>query len=138
MIFTLGKLNLLQLDSLSKTVPWLLNEVSSEVAFNLYKSTTWHYMTYCCHVWVCATRCYLDMFDSLQKQICRTVCPSLAASLKPLPYWQNAASLSLFYRYYFGRYSSDLIKLVLLLHSCDRYTCYCNRLHHFSVTVPTC
>ena len=35
--------------------------------------------------------------------ICRTVGPSLAAALEPLAYCQNVASLSLFYRYYFGK-----------------------------------
>ena len=47
-------------------------------------------------------------------QVRRTVGPSLAASLEPLVHHPNAASLSLFYRYYFGRYSSELAELVLL------------------------
>ena len=36
-----------------------------------------------------------------------TVGPSLAASLEPLSHRQNVASLSLFYRYHFGRCSSE-------------------------------
>ena len=43
--------------------------------------------------------------------ICRTVWPSLAASLEPLAHCQNVASFSLFYRYYFGRCSSELVQL---------------------------
>ena len=31
-----------------------------------------------------APRCYMEMLDKLQKSICRTDGPSLAASLKPL------------------------------------------------------
>ena len=42
------------------------------------------------------------------------VCPSLAASLRPLVYRQNVISLILFYRHYFGRCSFELAQLVLL------------------------
>ena len=41
-------------------------------------------MEYCCHIWAGAPSCYLELLDKLQKQICRTVGPSLAASLEPL------------------------------------------------------
>ena len=40
---------------------------------------------------------------------------SLAASLEPLAHCRNVASPSLFYRYYFGRCSSELAELVPLL-----------------------
>ena len=46
--------------------------------------------------------------------ICKTVVPSLAVSIEPLAHHQNAASLSLFYRYYFGRCSSELAQLIPL------------------------
>ena len=69
-------------------------------------------MEYCGHVWAGASSCYLELLDKLPKQICRTVDPSLAASLKPLADCQNVASLSHFYRYYFGRYSSEVAQLV--------------------------
>ena len=59
--------------------------------------------------------------DKLQKWICRTVGPSLAASLKPLAHCQNVASLSLFYRYYFGRCSSELAQLVPLPYFLRKY-----------------
>ena len=61
-----------------------------EVALHLYKSTI---RLYCCHVWTGAPSCYLDLLDKLQKQICRTVGPSLAASFEPLAHRQNVASL---------------------------------------------
>ena len=54
-----------------------------------------------CHVWAGATSCCLELLDKLQKQMCRTVGPSLAAFLELLAHHQNVASL--FYRYYFGR-----------------------------------
>ena len=44
--------------------------------------------------------CYLELSDKLQKRICRTVGPSLAASLEPLAHIRNVASLSRFYMYH--------------------------------------
>ena len=40
-----------------------------------------------------------------------------AASLELLAYHRNVAGLSLFYRYYFGRYSSELAQLAELPYS---------------------
>ena len=57
---------------------------SPEVALYLYKFTIDPCMEYCCHVWAGAPSCCLELLDKLQKQICRTVGPSLAASLEPL------------------------------------------------------
>ena len=88
--------------------------LSPQVALCLYKSTIRPCMEYCCHVWAGAPSCYLELLDKLQKRICRTVGPSLAASLEPLAHRWNVASWSLFYRYYFGKCSSELAQLVAL------------------------
>ena len=111
---------------------------SPEIALYLYKSTICPGMKYCCHVWAGAPSCYLELLEKLQKRICRIVGPSLAASLEPLHHHRNVASLSLFYRYYFGRCSSELAQLVPLPFSRGRSTRYSDRLHDFSVTVPQC
>ena len=66
------------------------------------KSTIRSYMEYCCHVRAGAHSCYLELLDKLQKWICRTVGPSLTTSRELLADRRNVASLSLFYRYYFG------------------------------------
>ena len=60
-------------------------------------------MIYSCHVSAGSSTSYLETLNKLQKWICRTVGPSLAVSLEPLVHCHNAASLSLFYRYYIGR-----------------------------------
>ena len=104
----------------------------------LYKSTIRPCMKYCCHVWAGDPSCYLALLDKLQKRICRIVGLSLAASLEPLAHCWNVASLSLFYRYYVGRCSSELTQLVPLLFSWGRSTCYSDRLHDFSVTISRC
>ena len=75
-----------------------MNFLSPEVALYLCKSTISPLTEYCCHVWAGAPSCYLELLVKLQKQICRTVVPSLATSLEPLVHRGNTASLSLFYR----------------------------------------
>ena len=87
--------------------------LSPEVALYLYRSTIRPCMEYCCHVWACASSCYLELLDKLQKQIYRTVCPSLVTSLEPLAHRRMVASLSILYRYYFGRCYSELSQLIL-------------------------
>ena len=62
---------------------------SSEVALYLYKSTIRPCMEYCYHVWARAPSCYLEFLDNLQKRICRTVGPSLAASIESLAHCRN-------------------------------------------------
>ena len=112
--------------------------ISPEVALNLYKFTIHPCMECCWHVWASASCCYIELLDKLQKQICRAVGPLLATSLEPMAYRQNVASLSLFYRYYFGRCSSELAQLVPLPFSRGRSIHYSDRLHDFSVTIPRC
>ena len=106
--------------------------LSPKLSLYLYKSTIRPSIEYCCHVWAGAPSYYLELLDKLQKRICRTVGSSLAASLEPLAHRQNVASISLFYRYYFGRYTSEQAELVPLPYSRGRCTCYCDRLHDFS------
>ena len=107
-----------------------------EVALYLYKSNIRSCMEYCCQVWAGAPSCYLELLDKLQKRICRTLGPSLSTSLEPLTHRGNVASVSLFYRYYFGRCSSELAQLVPLPYSRGKSTRYSDRLHDFSVTIP--
>ena len=47
--------------------------LSPEVALYLYKSTIRPCMEYCCHVWVGAPSCYLELLDKLQKRISGTI-----------------------------------------------------------------
>ena len=113
--------------------------LSPEVALYLYKFTIHPCMESCCRVWSGTSSCYLELLDKLQNRICKTVGPSLAASLEPLPHRRNVASLiSLFYRSYLGRCSSELAQLVPLPFSCGRSTPCSDRLHDFFVTISIC
>ena len=58
--------------------------LSAEVALYLYKSIICPCMEYYCHACAGAPSCYFKLLDKLQKQICRAVGSSLAASLEPL------------------------------------------------------
>ena len=133
-IVSIGKTASKKIGALIRSMKFL----SSEVALYLYKSTIRPCMEHCCHVWAGTPSCYLELLDKLQKRICRTVGPSLAASLEPLAHRRNVGSLSLFYRYYFGRCSSELAELVPLPYSRGRSTRYSDRLHDFSVNIPRC
>ena len=64
------------------------------------------------------------VLDKLQKQVCQTVGPSPDAPLEPLAHCHNIVSLSLFYRYYFGRCSFELVELAPLPCSRGRSTRY--------------
>ena len=85
--------------SISKTA---MKFLFREVALNLPYSHVWNTVVMSRLVPLVATWYFLDM---LQKQIWRTIGPLLAGSLEPLAHRQNVTSLSLFYRYYFGRYA---------------------------------
>ena len=56
-------------------------------------------MEYYSHVWAGAPCFYLELLEKLQKRICSTVGPALAAFPERLAHRQNVASLSLFYSY---------------------------------------
>ena len=89
------------------------------------------------HIRTLESKCRNRRFKK-SKRITRIWGHSLAASLEPLAHHRNVASLSLFYRYYFGRCSSDLAQLVPLPYSRGRSTRCSDRLHNFSVTIPRC
>ena len=77
------------------------------------------------NVYLEASSSYLAMLDKLQKRICRTVGPSLSllSFLNPWFHRQIAASLSLFYRHYFDRCSSEVDQVVPLPYSPGSFFC---------------
>ena len=81
------------------------------ISINVPYSITWNTVVMSGLVLLAVT---WEFLDKLQKRICITVGPSLAGILVPLPHFQNVASLSLFYRHYFGRCSSEMARLVPL------------------------
>ena len=102
-----------------------------------YKSPIRPCMKYCCHIWRGASADVLGFLDSIQKQIANIVGPTLAATLLPLSHHCDVVSLSLFYKYYHGRCSAELLSLVP-----PKVAKHVTRLsansHPFTVVVPTC
>ena len=95
------------------------------------KSTILSCMEYYCHFWNDAPSCYLEMLDKLQKPIYKIIAPLFVATLEPLAYHRNGAILIVFYRYSFGRYSSELAQLVPLPYCQASPTRYSDRLGEF-------
>ena len=111
--------------------------LSPEVALYLYKSTIHPCMEYCYQV--SAGAC-LQLLIGIVTQATRADmqdCWSFTCCFSgTLAHCQNVASLSLFYRYYFGRCFSELAQLVPLLFSRGKYTRYSDILHDFSINIP--
>ena len=76
--------------------------------------TTLHGTLFSCLRW-CFQMLTWKVLDKLQKLVCRNVGLSLTASLEPLPWHRNVASLSLFCKYNFGRSLSKHPELVSFL-----------------------
>lgn len=85
-----------------------------------------------------ALNCYFNVLGELQKRVYRTFNATLAVSLEPLAHW-IVASLSLLYRYYFGRCLFKLTQMASLPCSCGSCSRYSDRLDDFfSVIVSRC
>ena len=101
-----------------------MNNIVQKQCFSIYCSVGWREKgAERLHIF-CVPSCYLELLDKLQKWICRTIGPSYTVYLEPLAQCQNVASLSLFYRHYFGRCSPELAKLVPFPYSWGRSTHY--------------
>ena len=78
----------------------------------LYKSTIRPLMEYCCHLWAGAPQTHLNLLERVEKRVKNLMGEKLASKLQPLSVRRDVASLSLFYRYYFGRSSSAVNECV--------------------------
>ena len=91
--------------------------LTPECIFQLYKSLIRPCMgEYCCHIWAGASSVVLYLLDKVQRRIVNIIGPNLAVNLQPLSHRPNIASLSLFYKYFNGRCSSELSSQILPLH----------------------
>ena len=112
--------------------------LSPEVTLYLYKSTIQSCMEYCCHIWTGALAATWSCQTNYKKEYAGLLVLHLLLLLNHLSHHRNVARLSLFYMYYFGRYSSELSKVAPFPFSQGRSTPYSDRLHDFSVTIPRC
>ena len=113
--------------------------LTPESILYLYKSTIRPCMEYCCHIWGGAPRSQgLDLLDRVQKRVVNLVGPELSADLHALSHRRDVASLSLFYKYYYRKCSSELADLVPRKHVPVRSTRFSNQMHLHTVNLPKC
>lgn len=68
-------------------------------------------------------------------KVSKVVGDALADSLESLAHCNDAISLNLIYRYYFGKCSTKFAELVLLHLSCFRSVRYADRRHDFVISI---
>ena len=114
---------------------------SSRDLLLLYKAQVRPLMEYCSHIWGGAPATSLKILDKVQARAIRLINDvKLTSSLQPLSHRRAVASLSLFYRYFFGACSSELSGCVpppleLTANRTSRQTLSS---HPYAVVVPTC
>ena len=80
---------------------------NSTQLFKLYKGFIRPCLEYCSHIW--GSSPYTSLLDRIESKAIRLIGdPSLTSTLDPLSLRRKVASLSLFYRYYFGHCSDEL------------------------------
>lgn len=105
----------------------------------IYKSQIRPTLEYCCHVWGGAPSSYLSLLDSIQRKCVRLIgAPTLTNNLQSLSHRRDVASLSLFYRYYHGRCSSELASSVPLPQSFTRSTRRYASSNPYQVSISRC
>ena len=86
--------------------------LTADAILYLYKSQVRPRMEYCCHIWAGAARKTLSCLDRVQNRLRSLVGDALFSSLQPLSHRRDVASLSLLYRYFHGKCSSELQSMV--------------------------
>ena len=88
--------------------------LTPESILYLYKSTIQPCMEYCSYIWGGgAPRSHgLDLLDRVQKWVVSLVGSGLSSDLQAPSHRKDVASLSLFYKYYYGKFSSEFADLV--------------------------
>ena len=90
--------------------------LTPEFILYLYKSTIRPCMEYCSHIGGGAPRFHgLDLLDRVQRQVVSLVGSGLSSDLQASSHRWDIASISLFYKYYYGKCSSELADLIPLI-----------------------
>ena len=110
---------------------------SSTQRLTLYKAQVRPLLEYCSHVWGGAALSTLALLDRVQTKAIRFVGDlNLINKLQSLHHRRCVASLSLFYRYYFGKCSAEIASSVPLPLTFARVTRFATFSNSFQVTQP--
>nr|CAI5837953.1 unnamed protein product [Callosobruchus analis] len=104
----------------------------------LYKAHIRPSLEYCSHVWGCAPKHSLKLLDSIQNRAVKLIdTDNLTKNLHSLEHRRRVAGLSLFYRFYHGRCSSELSQIITPKAVRTRNTRDALHAHPYQVEVPT-
>ena len=107
---------------------------SSEQLLRLYKGLIRPCMEYCSHIWGGSPSA--SLLDKVESKAVRLINDlNLTSSLDPLSLRRKVASLSLFYRYYFGHCSVELLGCVPPPLRRPRNTRQASHSHRYSVEI---
>jgi hypothetical protein len=85
----------------------------SHQILQIYKAYIRPCIEYCSHIWGAASKSYLHLLDSIQRRAVRIIRnPSITDNLDSLQHRRDVADLSIFYKLYNGRCSSELRSLI--------------------------
>ena len=91
------------------------------------------------YVWGGAPRSHgLDLLNRVQKQVVSVVGSGVPSDLQALSHRWDIASISLFYKYYYGKCSSELVNLVPPKRVTVRSTCFSEQMHRRTINSPLC
>ena len=110
--------------------------LTPESILYLYKSQIRPKMEYCCHIWAGSSSTSLSILDRLQRRIKGLIGDELFSTLHALSHRRDVASLSLFYRYFYGKCSDELHSLVPPLWNFGRRTRFAVNSHPFFLRIP--
>ena len=111
---------------------------TSQQLLMLYKAQIRPSLEYCSHVWSSAPKHTLRLLDSIQKRAIRLIGdPELTANLESLEHRRRVGDLALFYRYFHGKCSSDLARLIPPRAVHNRSTRRATATHPYAVQLST-
>jgi hypothetical protein len=113
------------------------NYFTNKQLFTLYVGTIRPCMEYCSHIWGKSPG--VELLDRVQSKAFRLISsPALTDSLPSLSLRRDVASLSLYYRYYFGRCSVELWRCIPPPIGRPRSTRQACNAHRYSVALSQC
>ena len=90
---------------------WCKQYFDSAQLFKLYIGFIHPCLEYCSHIW--GSSPYTSLLNRVESKAIHLISnPSLTSTLDPLSLCRKVASLSLFYRYYFGHCSDELVACI--------------------------
>ena len=104
----------------------------------LYKALICPHLEYCSNLIDSASKKSIELIEKLQARAMRILGCSdhLKENILPVTHRRSVGALSLLYRYFHGRSSKELLRLVPTLQHLHSSTRHCTAAHGFSLAIP--